>query len=78
MRALEVGTQDNTATRYLDSSQNPGAAGSVTYKSLFPDQDGAGGFSACGLCSQPLGECASDAGYDDGSREVGDEESERH
>lgn len=48
MRALEVGTQDNTAARYLNSSQNPGAAGSVTYQSLFPDQDGAGGFSLAG------------------------------
>jgi hypothetical protein len=48
MRALEVGTQDNTASRYLDSSQNPGAAGSVTYKALFPDLDGAGGNSIAG------------------------------
>lgn len=48
MRALEVGTQDNTAARYLDSSQNPGAAGSTTYQSLFPDQDGGGGFSIAG------------------------------
>jgi hypothetical protein len=42
MRALEAGTQDNTATRYLDSTQNPGSAAGVTYKALFPDQDGAG------------------------------------
>ncbi len=48
MRALEVGTQDNTAARYLDVSQNPGAVTSVTYQSLFPDQDGAGGFSQAG------------------------------
>jgi hypothetical protein len=48
MRALEVAAQDNTASRYLDSSQNPGAAGSVTYKSLFPDLDGAGGNSLAG------------------------------
>lgn len=49
MRALEVGTQDNTAARYLDSSQNPALAGSTTYKALFPDQDGAGGFSIAGF-----------------------------
>jgi hypothetical protein len=48
MRGLEAGTQDNTASRYLDGSQNPGAAGSTTYKTLFPDQDGAGGFSIAG------------------------------
>jgi hypothetical protein len=48
MRALEAGTQDNTAARYLDSSQNPGAVTSVTYQSLFPDKDGAGGFSQAG------------------------------
>jgi hypothetical protein len=48
MRALEAGTQDNTAARYLDSSQNPAAAGSTTYQSLFPDQDAAGAFSIAG------------------------------
>jgi hypothetical protein len=48
MRGLEAGTQDNTASRYLDSSQNPGAAGSTTYQSLFPDLDGAAGFSMAG------------------------------
>ena len=49
MRALEAGTQDNTAARYLDSTQNPAAAGAVTYKALFPDQDGAAGFSIAGF-----------------------------
>ncbi len=48
MRALEAGTQDNTASRYLDGSQNPGALTSTTYQSLFPDLDGAGGFSIGG------------------------------
>lgn len=48
MRALEVGTQDNTAARYLDSTQNPGSAGGVTYKALFPDLDAAGGNSLAG------------------------------
>jgi hypothetical protein len=48
MRALEGGTQDNTAARYLDSSQNPGAVTSTTYQALFPDLDGAGGFSLAG------------------------------
>jgi hypothetical protein len=48
MRALEVGTQDNTAARYLDGTQNPGTAAGVTYQALFPDQDGAGGFSLAG------------------------------
>jgi hypothetical protein len=48
MRGLEAGTQDNTASRYLDSSQNPGAVTSTTYQALFPDLDGAGGFSIAG------------------------------
>jgi hypothetical protein len=48
MRALEAGAQDNTASRYLDSTQNPASAGGVTYKALFPDQDGAGGNSIAG------------------------------
>lgn len=46
MRALEVGTQDNTASRYLNSTQNP--ATGAAYLSLFPDQDGANGFSIAG------------------------------
>jgi hypothetical protein len=49
MRALEAGTQDNTASRYLDSTQNPAAAAGVTYKALFPDQDGAGTNSFAGF-----------------------------
>jgi hypothetical protein len=48
MRALEAGTQDNTASRYLDGTQNPGSAGGVTYKTLFPDLDAAGGNSLAG------------------------------
>ncbi|MCC7476409.1 MAG: hypothetical protein IT425_13525 [Pirellulales bacterium] len=48
MRGLEVGTQDNTASRYLDGTQNPGSAAGVTYKALFPDLDGAGAKSMAG------------------------------
>lgn len=48
MRGLEAGTQDNTASRYLDSTQNPGSAAGVTYKALFPDLDGASGNSIAG------------------------------
>lgn len=48
MRALEVGTQDNTAARYLDSTQNPGSGAGVTYQALFPDLDAGGGNSLAG------------------------------
>lgn len=48
MRALEAGTQDNTAARYLDGTQNPGSAAGVTYKTLFPDLDAGGGNSVAG------------------------------
>lgn len=48
MRGLEAAVQDNTASRYLDGTQNPGSAAGVTYQAMFPDLDGAGGNSIGG------------------------------
>jgi hypothetical protein len=49
VREIEVNTEDTTVARYLDGSQNPAAGTSVTYQSLFPDLDGAGGNSLAGF-----------------------------
>jgi hypothetical protein len=44
-RAYEAGTEDQTAARYLSSTQGNGGAG---YQTLFPDQDAAGANSVAG------------------------------